>query len=236
MFESLFAKTFAILGSQLLITFLGAVLVLKFLRRLYRKGVKGITATTNERGELDLVVDNSVTRPYVWPLLILYFGLFFLLYFFGIYDLSIGIPLFTLWSLVVGTLLALALVRVDENLGARVLGITASVTFLCALIGIYSGINFSRLEKILFFALLALIVFSTIRLFVKIPRVEQRLGAFFGVLVFIGYLLVDFSRIEQLEKARRNTWAVAMDLAINLYLDIVNLFLQLLDLLSQSSD
>ena len=37
MFESLFAKTFIILGSQLLVTFLGAVLLLRFLRYLARK-------------------------------------------------------------------------------------------------------------------------------------------------------------------------------------------------------
>ena len=29
-----------------------------------------------------------------------------------------------------------------------------------------------------------------------------------------------------------NTWSVAMDLAIDIYLDIINLFLQLLDLMS----
>ena len=235
MFESLFAKTFIILGSQLLITFMGAALLLRFFRYLHGKNVTGISATTNAKGELDLQVDNSLIRPYVWPLLIAYFGLFFALLLFGRADLSIGIPVFALWSLVMGAMLGLAVVRIDENFAARVLAITASITFLCALIGIYSGINFSALEKVLFFALLALIVANTLRLFVRLSRSEERLTAFFGVLIFIGYLLVDFNRLEQARKAGRNTWPEAMDIAINLYLDIINLFLELLDLLSESS-
>ena len=57
--------------------------------------------------------------------------------------------------------------------------------------------------------------------------------AFFGVVVFTGYLLYDFNRLEKLnENVGANTWPVAMDLSINIYLDIINLFLDLLDLLS----
>lgn len=235
MFESLFAKTFTILGSQLVITFLGAVAVLRLLRYLHNKGVDGITATTNEAGDLDLHMDNSVTRPYVWPLLVANFGLFFVLLFVGIPNPVIGVPVFTLWSLVMGAMLGLAVVRIDENFAARVLGITASITFICALIGIYSGIRFSAWEGVLFLALLALLLANTIRLFVKVGDAARRLTALFGVLIFIGYLLVDFARLAELEKAKKNSWSVAMDLAINIYLDIINLFLELLDLLSESS-
>jgi len=235
MFETLFAKTFLILGSQLLITFLGAIAILKYLRHLYRRNFPGITATRNARGELDLIVDNALFQPYVWPLLIAYFVLFLVLLIFGRSNLSIGIPVFSLWSLVMGANLAIGVVRIDENFAARVLGITFSIAFICALIGIYSGIDFSFLNGILFFALLALLLAYTIRLFIKIPGEGKRFTAFFGVLIFIGYLLVDFNRLEQLQAAGNNTWSAAIDLAISIYLDIINLFLQLLELLGESS-
>ena len=236
MFESLFAKTFTILGSQLLITFFSAVAIVRYLRRLYRKNVPGITATTNETGELDLRVDNSIVRPYVWPLLIAYFGLFFILLFVGLDQPAVGIPVFTVWSLVMGAVLALGLVRIDENFAARVLGITACITFLCAMIAIYSGIDFSFLEGILFFALLALLLVTTVGLFIRIGSAEKRLTAFFGVFIFIGYLLVDFSRLQEMQKAGKNTWPAAMDVALSLYLDIINLFLQLLELLGEANN
>ena len=57
--------------------------------------------------------------------------------------------------------------------------------------------------------------------------------AFFGVVIFTGYLLFDFNRLAQLKaQETSNTWPVAMNLAISIYLDIINLFLDLLDLLS----
>jgi len=58
--------------------------------------------------------------------------------------------------------------------------------------------------------------------------------AFFGVIIFTGYLLYDFNRLAKLEEqVGANTWTVAMEMSINIYLDIINLFLYLLDLLSE---
>lgn len=183
MLDSLFAKTFLILGSQLLVTFLGAVLVIRLLRSLYRKGVQGLTATENERGELDLHVDNSLLRPYVWPILTAYWLLFFLLLSVGVSQPILGAVVFTLWSLVIGVMLALAAVRIDENFAARVAGLTALVTFACAWIGMFSGVDFSFLQGVLFYGLLLLLGVSVLRIFVNIPREEQRLSALFGVII-----------------------------------------------------
>ena len=46
------------------------------------------------------------------------------------------------------------------------------------------------------------------------------------------YLLHDFHRLSLLsENTAANTWSAAMRISISIYLDIINLFLQLLDLL-----
>ncbi len=234
LFESLFAKTFVILGSQLLVTWFTATMILWYVRLLYRRGVAGISATQNEEGKFDLEIDEGRIAPYVLPLSILSFGLFLALYFLGRDDLAVGMPLFRLWSIVTGAMMALAMIRVDENLGARVLGITAAVTFSTALIGIYSGIDFAFLGNVLFIALILLIIGYVVRLFVAIPRATQRFMAGFGVAIFTGYLLYDFDRLNALQDTLdASTWSVAMDLAIDIYLDIINLFLLLLDLMSE---
>jgi FtsH-binding integral membrane protein len=231
-FNTLFSKTFIILGSQLLVTFIGAKLVLAYIRRLYAEGTDGIAATKDEAGELDIDISWVRVKPYFYGLLIADIALFLTLLFVGINDLTIGIPVFIAWSAVTGAQLALALISVDENLGARVLAITVNVTVLAALIAIYSGVDFSFLEKFLFFSLLGLIFFGMFRIFANIQGNIQRIATFFGVAVFTGYLLYDFNHLQKLGKTSVNDWHVAMSLSIDIYLDIINLFLHLLDLLS----
>jgi len=57
--------------------------------------------------------------------------------------------------------------------------------------------------------------------------------AFVGCIIFTGYLLFDFNHLAEAVKYKGyNTWPVAMDFTINIYLDVINLFIKLLDLLS----
>lgn len=230
--SGLFAKTFSILGIQLFVTFLSTLALIRYIRWLYFKRHPNVSAKQNAEGELDLQLNFNAVKPYFYGLLIADVFAFLLLIFWGKNDISIGMPIFTLWSLLTGVELGLALIAVDENLGARVLGITASIAFIAAWVGIYSGIDFSVLGKILFIGLLGLLLFNLARLFISIRRGAQRIAAAFGVLIFTGYLLFDFNRLQRLDKAGVNSWPAAMDLAIGIYLDIINLFLELLELLS----
>ena len=233
MFETLLAKTFTILGSQLFVTWLATVGVITWIRHLYHSGANGVTATRTLDGKLDLDLNWSMIKPYFFTLLIVDIAVFLVLLFKGTQNLALGIPLFTIWSILTGIELALALISVDENLGSKVLAITATITFIAALIGMYSGIDFAFLGIFFFGALILLLIGNLIRLFIAIPRASQRVMAFFGVIIFTGYLLFDFNRLAKLEEREAaNSWSVAMDLAIDIYLDIINLFLELLDLLS----
>jgi uncharacterized protein len=234
MFETLFAKTFTILGSQLFVTWLTTVGVIAWIRHLYFTNAECVTGTTDAEGKLDLDIDWDSIKLYFYVLLVVDFAVFLFLLFKGTNNLVIGIPLFTIWSILTGIELALALISVDENLGGKVLAITATMTFMAAGVGIYSGIKFAALGPFLFIALTLLLLGNLIRLFISIPRTSQRIMAFFGVVTFSGYLLFDFGRLEVLaHHPDNNSWYVAMDLAINIYLDIINLFLHLLDLLSK---
>lgn len=228
----LFLKTFSILGTQLFITFLATKAVIDRIRGLHAKGHPAISAGKNADGEVDLHLNFNAVKAYFYGLLIADIAVFLALLFWGREDLSVGLPLFSLWSVLTGIELALVLISVDENLGVKVLGLTAAITFLAAWVGIYSGIDFSFLGKFLLWALLGLLIFSLARLFISIRRGTQRIAAAFGVLVFTGYLLFDFNRLQKLDKAGVDTWPAAMGLSINIYLDIINLFVDLLDLIS----
>lgn len=230
---SLYGKTFLILGSQLGVTWLSTVVLLALFRHLHLARVNWLSGDTDERGRLDLQLDWGTVKPYFWALLGLDMVVFLLLLVYGQSDLSLGLPLFTLWSLLTGMELALALVAVDENLGATVLALTTLITCTAGLIGARAGIDFSFLSRGLFWLLLLLIALMAIRLVFAIPRWIERLWTLLGSVVFTGYLLYDFNRLSQLdEDPAANTWASAMSLSIDIYLDVINLFLQLLDVLS----
>lgn len=232
--DTLYGKTFLILGSQLGVTWLSTVILLRVFRNLYYAEVDWVTGETNEDGNLDLDLDWEVVTPYFWVLLGTDIAVFLVLLFFGVSNLSLSIPLFTFWSVLTGIELTLCLISVDENLGGEVLALTALITSAAGLMGAKSGVDFSFLGRGLFLSLLLLIGFGLIRIFFSIPRWIQRIWAFFGVAVFTGYLLYDFNRLSQLsEHVGANTWPAAIRISISIYLDIINLFLYLLDLLSK---
>ncbi len=233
LFSTLFSKTFLILGSQLLITFMGARAALAFIRCIYAEGASGVTASRSDHGDIDIHIGWEFVGPYFFGLLILDILLFLFLMFYGIEDLRIGVPVFLAWSALAGAQVALALITVDENLGARVLAITVLIALLAAVFGMYSGLDFSLAGRLLCYGLTGLIMIGIARQFVHIRRTAQRVFALFGVAVFSGYMLFDFNHLHRLGRASVNDWHAAMSVSISLYLDVINLFFDLLDKLSR---
>ena len=141
MFDSLLAKTLAVLSLQLLITWGAAEIVLRWVRHLYNTHAGGVSASKNEAGELDLDLDWTELRPWFWGLIAADIAVFILLLIFGTGNLLLGLSLFAIWSVLTGIELAFALLSVDENLGGRVLALTATTTIACALIATRSGLT-----------------------------------------------------------------------------------------------
>lgn len=231
--SSLFAKTFAILASQLLITWLTTYGVIETVRQLNEAGAPGISSIELADGRQDLQIDWSYVQPYFWAGVVLNIGLFIALLTAGSQNLLLGILVFTLWSMLTGLEIALALLRVDESLGARVVGMAALLTTAATLVGIFTGFHASWAATALFIGLVLLLLGMCLRLLISIERSGVRGLSFFGVTLFVFYLLVDFGRLADLaENQGVNSWPAAMHLAIGVYLDVVNLVFFLLDLLS----
>jgi len=84
--------------------------------------------------------------------------------------------------------------------------------------------DLAPLARILFWALLALIVFGIIAIFVSIPN-GSLIYAIIGLVIFAGFTMFDFQRLRRAKDIR-----AAPLLAASIFLDILNVFLLLLSL------
>jgi uncharacterized protein len=80
------------------------------------------------------------------------------------------------------------------------------------------------LARILFWALLGLIVFGIITIFVNIPN-GSLIYAVVGLVIFAGFTMVDFQRLRKSKDIR-----VAPLLAASIFLDVLNVFLLFLNI------
>ena len=146
-------------------------------------------------------------------------------------DLSIffKMTLLTIASISFGPLLGAIMISIDENDGLRILKLTVFITFLTAIIGIYSGIDFSSLGYILIIPLLILIIWNLLNVFMDFTSASKRIMGFFGSFIFILFLLFDFHRLEQASANGTNDWNTAFHIGFSIYLDVLNLLLELLE-------
>ena len=103
-------------------------------------------------------------------------------------------------------------------------GMTAAVFFVMATIATVSKRDFSFLGKFLFIGLVLLIIASIANLFFQVPALSVTISAI-AVLIFSLYLLYDVSDIV---RGGETNYIMA---TIRLFLDILNLFVNLLNLL-----
>ena len=59
------------------------------------------------------------------------------------------------------------------------------------------------------------------------------LSAYAGVVIFTLYLLFDLNTLEKRIEMGDESWGTAIRVSVNLYLDIINLFLDLLKILAE---
>ena len=111
---------------------------------------------------------------------------------------------------------------------------TGGMTLVTAIAVSVLDIDFSFLGLGLFVALAGLIVMGLLNVFFFKSPLLRLISSYLGALIFSLYLLYDFNRLEEAVASGDTSWETAIDLAISIYLDIVNLFLDLLDILSSN--
>ena len=167
----------------------------------------------------------------------LLFATTFIVQFAGI-NIWLQLIFFSLASLTFGPLLAFIMLEMDENDGFTALKIVLVVTMLTGFIGYRDFISFSDSNifgLMLLISLFGLLSFNIVRFFKEFSRKTIRMAAIFGSILFSLFLLYDFNLVKKKSMlAINNNWETAVEMAFILYLDVINLLLEILEAMGNS--
>jgi len=121
-----------------------------------------------------------------------------------------------------------------QNVVFQAMFATTIAVLASASIVFTSSFDFGIMGGFLFIALIILILMGILNYFIFKSKKYSLIRAYFGVLIFTGYLLYDFNMLEKQMNAGDESWSTAVQIAVNLYLDIINLFLDILYILAES--
>lgn len=136
----------------------------------------------------------------------------------SLFALLTGITLYSLLNFYIGAL--------GGGLVLVIFGTTAAIFIIIGFIGYNMKTNLSGLWKILLIGLIGVIIFSIISIFVGFSDIVMVIASAFGVILFVGYTLYDMNQIRHQTITDEDVPLVAL----NLYLDFINLFRELLSL------
>ncbi|MBO2536100.1 Bax inhibitor-1/YccA family protein [Rummeliibacillus suwonensis] len=130
-----------------------------------------------------------------------------------------GITLFSLLNFYIGAL--------GGNLVLVIFGTSAAIFIVAGLIGYHTKRDLGNWGKFLFITLIGVLIFSIITIFVGFSDIVMVVASGIGVLLFVGYTLYDMNQIARSYISDDEVPLVALDL----YLDFINLFTELLKLI-----
>ena len=193
--------------------------------------ITGFTAygMATSPGIQQLVFGNSIV---MWGLIIAEFALVI-----GVsaainkLSLTTATLMFILYSVINGALLSSIFLIYTASSIATVFFITAGTFGAMALVGYTTKTDLTSMGKILFMALIGLVIATLVNLFVKSSGFTLILS-YVGVLIFVGLTAYDSQKIKQMmlqaPDAGESAQKLALLGALTLYLDFINLFIYLL--------
>lgn len=154
-------------------------------------------------------------------------------------SLSTATLLFILYSVINGATLSTIFFAFSVATIGKVFFITAGTFGAMALVGYTTKTDLTSMGKLLFMALLGIIIASVVNMFVASSGLDLILS-YVGVLVFVGLTAYDTQKIKQMCQAAPDAGESAQKLALigalSLYLDFINLFLYLLRIFGNNRD
>ena len=143
---------------------------------------------------------------------------------------------FLLYSFVSGLTFSSIFMVYSLNSIMYVFLITAVVFAIFAAIGAFTKIDLTKIGSYLLMALLAIIICTIINIFLNSTSFDLFLSIII-IIVFIGFTAYDVQRLKRLSGTGIiNEENLAIYGALELYLDFINLFLELLRLFGSSHD
>ena len=146
-------------------------------------------------------------------------------------SLSTATLLFVLYSVINGALFSSIFLVYTMSSIASVFFITAGTFAVMALVGYTTKKDLSSMGKILFMALIGIIIATIVNIFLKSSGLET-VVSYLGVLIFVGLTAYDSQKIKNMLQmapdASEGAQKLALLGALTLYLDFINLFIYLL--------
>lgn len=141
---------------------------------------------------------------------------------------------YLLYSLVTGVTFSTLFLAFDLTSLMMIFGITALVFGIFAFFGMVTKLPLHKLSTMLLMGLVAIILASLVNLFIGSASFEFGI-CIIGILIFIGYIAYDMKMLPALFNELGEEKGAIYG-AFQLYLDFINLFLRLLQLLGNSND
>lgn len=155
-------------------------------------------------------------------------------------SLTTATLLFVLYSVVNGVVLSSIFVVYTMSSIASVFFITAGTFAVMAAIGYFTKTDLSSLGKILFMALIGLVIATLVNVFLVKSGGFQLILSYVGVLIFVGLTAYDSQKIKlmliEADDVDEDAQKIALLGSLTLYLDFINLFLYLLRILGSDRD
>ncbi len=137
---------------------------------------------------------------------------------------GLGLPL----GLALGPVLN-SYAKADPSALWQAAGATGAFVAILGTVGYATRRDLSSWYRVLFWALLALLAFGIVAIFVSIPHANV-IDAVAGLVIFGSYTIFDFDRL------RRAGAESAVPIAASIFLDVLNVFLFLLGLFGGERD
>lgn len=112
--------------------------------------------------------------------------------------------------------------------------ITACVFGLCALVGKFSKIDFTKFGTYLYVGLFAVIICSVVNIFLNAPLINTILSALI-IIIFMGLTAYDIQKIQKMQGIIPEE-NLPIYGALELYLDFINLFVEILKIFGKVND
>jgi uncharacterized protein len=150
------------------------------------------------------------------------------------FSVSMAIFLFLLYCFVSGLTFSVIFFAYQMSSITTIFFVTAAVFIIMAVYGYTTDHDLTSFGHVLIFGLLGLILTSVVNLFLHSPVVDW-ISSVAGVFIFTGLIAYDNQKLKKLDEAgiaqgSPQEFKLAIYGALDLYLDFVNLFLELLRL------
>ena len=185
----------------------------------------------NRQTDICIVQSKAATLFFFWLILFAIISMWTAAAFIIFSSAFIQLIFMTLIVIGYGTLIGFIIMDMDENDGMRGLKWATLTTAAMFVLVSVSGINFANpiFVSTIAFSILILIFWEFVALIRGISRVVAKIKAVAGIVIFSMSLLASISMVNVSSDQGLNDWNTAIDLAFNMYIDIINIIMSFVE-------